>query len=159
LLTEIPASSWIPEEGISTYVTPNRTVIVAKVADFGVSAELILVPELKKKVVDNPVWLAPEILRKECYTEKADIYAFGVILWELMTGNDFTGEALGEQTGHLYAFEDEILKGVRPDLSQNDHACPYPDFKELIREAWDGDPALRPTFDEISSRLRALNHV
>uniref|UniRef100_A0A7S3FUM0 Protein kinase domain-containing protein n=1 Tax=Strombidium rassoulzadegani TaxID=1082188 RepID=A0A7S3FUM0_9SPIT len=30
--------------------------------------------------------MAPEILRGEKYTEKADVYSFGVILWELITG-------------------------------------------------------------------------
>ncbi len=29
--------------------------------------------------------MAPEILRGEAYSEPADIYSFGVILWELLT--------------------------------------------------------------------------
>lgn len=41
--------------------------------------------ELRLRVVDNPTWLAPEIMKKKPYTEKADVYAYGVILWEILT--------------------------------------------------------------------------
>jgi serine/threonine protein kinase len=47
--------------------------------------------ELEGKVVDNPVWLAPEIILKKNYTYKVDVYAFGVILWELVSAKDFFG--------------------------------------------------------------------
>lgn len=30
--------------------------------------------------------MAPEILRGEKYEESADVYSFGVILWEMMMG-------------------------------------------------------------------------
>jgi serine/threonine protein kinase len=30
--------------------------------------------------------MAPECFREEKYTEKADVYSFGVIVWELITG-------------------------------------------------------------------------
>ena len=33
----------------------------------------------------SPRWMAPEVLRSERYTEKADIYSYGIILWELAT--------------------------------------------------------------------------
>jgi len=34
--------------------------------------------------VDNPIWLAPEIISNQKYTEKADVYSFGIIIWELL---------------------------------------------------------------------------
>ena len=31
-------------------------------------------------------WMAPEILTGNIYSEKADVYSFGIILWEVMKG-------------------------------------------------------------------------
>jgi len=36
-------------------------------------------------VVENPVWLAPEVIENKPYTEKADVYSLGVIMWEIVT--------------------------------------------------------------------------
>jgi len=52
----------------------------AKIADFGLSRGLVWTQSYSDKVVDNPVWLAPEVIQKKPYSEKVDVYAFGVIL-------------------------------------------------------------------------------
>lgn len=31
-------------------------------------------------------WMAPEVLRSEKYGEAADVYSYGVVLWEVITG-------------------------------------------------------------------------
>jgi len=36
--------------------------------------------------VGTPQWMAPEVLRGEHYSEKADVYSFGVLIWEMVTG-------------------------------------------------------------------------
>ena len=35
--------------------------------------------------VGTPMWMAPEIIQGRQYTQKADVYAFGIILWEILT--------------------------------------------------------------------------
>ncbi len=42
--------------------------LVAKVADFGTARNLA--PTIAGRTVDNPIWLAPEVMRNEEYTEK-----------------------------------------------------------------------------------------
>ncbi|CRG98733.1 tyrosine kinase-like protein, putative [Plasmodium relictum] len=55
-----------------------------KICDFGLSVQN---PYQKPKflgIVGTYQWTAPEVLRGEGYTQQADIYSFGVILWELL---------------------------------------------------------------------------
>jgi serine/threonine protein kinase len=66
------------------------------------------------KAVDNPVWLAPELMRKEGYDEKVDVYSYGVILWELVAREDFLGHIT-----FLSAIEDAVLNGERPKIPGN----------------------------------------
>lgn len=42
--------------------------MTAKVADFGTARSLA--PTIAGRTVDNPIWLAPEVMRNEEYTEK-----------------------------------------------------------------------------------------
>lgn len=59
-----------------------------KLCDFGLSR--VKYKSDKKRFlnqrVGTPHWMAPEILRGEKYDEAADVYSFGMILWELVTG-------------------------------------------------------------------------
>ncbi len=35
-------------------------------------------------LVGTPAWTAPELIANRSYSEKVDVYSFGVFLWELM---------------------------------------------------------------------------
>jgi len=54
-----------------------KSDVCAKVSDFGLSMQ---VSKMYKRLVDNPVWIAPEIMQGLTYGPKADVYAFGVML-------------------------------------------------------------------------------
>lgn len=56
----------------------------AKLSDFGISREVSL-EETMTADVGTVAWIAPEVLQGERYTEKADIYSFGVLLVEIDT--------------------------------------------------------------------------
>jgi len=59
-----------------------------KLCDFGLSRVKYKSDRkrFQKQRVGTPHWMAPEILRGEKYDESADVYSFGMILWELMSG-------------------------------------------------------------------------
>jgi mitogen-activated protein kinase kinase kinase 9 len=51
-----------------------------KIADFGWSRSLANYMTGK---IGTYQWMAPEVISNEAYTEKADVFSFGVILWEI----------------------------------------------------------------------------
>eukprot|EP00339_Tiarina_fusa_P014873 CAMPEP_0117053630 /NCGR_PEP_ID=MMETSP0472-20121206/37103_1 /TAXON_ID=693140 ORGANISM="Tiarina fusus, Strain LIS" /NCGR_SAMPLE_ID=MMETSP0472 /ASSEMBLY_ACC=CAM_ASM_000603 /LENGTH=224 /DNA_ID=CAMNT_0004768777 /DNA_START=509 /DNA_END=1180 /DNA_ORIENTATION=+ len=64
--------------------TKSNARVCAKVADFGLSSTLV--HTISGRNVFNPNWLAPEVMVPGAeYTEKADVYSYGIILWELVT--------------------------------------------------------------------------
>ena len=56
-----------------------------KICDFGLARYTEKFTRDNHGKVGTPHWMAPEILRGEQYKEAADVYSFGVILWELVT--------------------------------------------------------------------------
>ncbi|GAM26449.1 hypothetical protein SAMD00019534_096240 [Acytostelium subglobosum LB1] len=78
-----------PNVLLSRDQTPGRPQLVAKVSDFGLSGAQY---SIAKKVVTNPIWLAPEVIKGGESTLANDVYAFGVILWELFTCGEFFGD-------------------------------------------------------------------
>ena len=60
---------------------------IVKICDFGLSRIITESPMRDSSSAGTPEWMAPELIRNEPFTEKCDIFSFGVIIWELCTLN------------------------------------------------------------------------
>lgn len=103
------------------------------------------------------------------YTEKCDVYSFGLIMWELLTGADPFDEYPVAHAGFMSVLEDEIIAGLRYflflfflviyltfNLRPTIPATCNSEYRALISAAWDDDPEKRPTFADIHAELLSI---
>lgn len=93
-------------------------------------------------------WMAPELLSgKTKVTEKIDVYSFGIVMWELLTGDEPYGDM------HCASIIGGIVNNtLRPQIPT---WCD-PEWKALMESCWAPYPAERPSFSEISQKLRTM---
>jgi serine/threonine protein kinase len=98
--------------------------------------------------VANPGWMPPEQLEKKNYSEKADVYSFGIYLHELLSRQ----HPFAEYRIKKELMERKIIDGLRPTI--NDKWPPA--YCKLIADCWVKEPEKRPSFNEIVERLKML---
>src|SRR5438105_307501 len=133
-------------------LTPSGHV---KVMDFGLALVISSSPneqtahmsqEIATKIVGTLPYMAPEILRGEKASSASDIYALGVVMYEMAAGRrPFNGK-----TDALLM--SEILNRPPVPPRQLNAALPR-DLNDLILSALSKDPAQRPAIAELRSQL------
>lgn len=98
--------------------------------------------------------MAPEVLEQKPYDERADVYSFAVVMYELLTWQEpFKGL-------HPMQIMRAIDRGERPALpSEPDcpatRQCP-PAYVALMDKCWAREPEGRPTFGQALAELTAM---
>ncbi|MFS7912719.1 putative dual-specificity kinase TKL-Pl-4 family [Helianthus anomalus] len=118
---------------------------VVKVADFGV-ARFLTQGGVMTAETGTYRWMAPEVINHQLYDQKADVFSFAIVLWELVTA-----KVPYENMTPLQAALG-VRKGLRPDVPVNTH----PKLVELMQKGWDADPDNRLPFSAIKMELEGL---
>ncbi|KAG8375728.1 hypothetical protein BUALT_Bualt10G0130600 [Buddleja alternifolia] len=123
-----------------------------RVADFGHARYLIDGEKALTGETGTFVYMAPEVIQCSPYDEKCDVYSFGVILNELITGEY---PYIDTEYGPAKIAMEVAMNGLRPSMAKVDEQMDG--VNELIKQSWDQEAAVRPTFAEITSTLRIID--
>lgn len=121
-----------------------------KIADFGLSKSnnlfqgSMIIKTNAGTLKGTPMYMSPEIWSKGNYSKSSDVYAFSIILYQIMTcerpypSMDIFSLCLKVKYGERPIFNVEIPQA----------------YKYLIFRCWSQEPESRPTFDQILNELR-----
>ncbi|XP_068155503.1 uncharacterized protein Csk isoform X1 [Drosophila tropicalis] len=120
---------------------------VAKVSDFGLAREECYNLDVGKLPIK---WTAPEALKNGRFSNKSDMWSFGILLWEIYSFGrvPYPRIPLADVVKHV-----EV--GYKMEAPEG---CP-PEIYEMMRQAWDLNPIKRPTFAELKVKLQLLNQA
>ncbi|KAL4095766.1 hypothetical protein PRIC1_009138 [Phytophthora ramorum] len=117
-----------------------------KLADFGIS-RINNQTDLMTGCCGTFQWMAPEVLASQKYSLPADVYGFGVIMWEICEGAAPFKELAPAQIPIAV-----VQERRRPIISPKTP----PPLRDLIRRCWQHEPALRPSAADVVGILQGF---
>jgi serine/threonine protein kinase len=94
------------------------------------------------------LWMAPEMFQSQAYTEKVDVYSYGIVLFELLTGDiPYQGE-------NSFSLPVQVTRGLRPTIPKGLSKT----WTKLMTSCWHDKPSRRPGFDKIVQTLLTLTN-
>eukprot|EP00698_Gefionella_okellyi_P022627 TRINITY_DN751_c0_g1_i3.p1 TRINITY_DN751_c0_g1~~TRINITY_DN751_c0_g1_i3.p1 ORF type:complete len:659 (-),score=54.33 TRINITY_DN751_c0_g1_i3:3266-5242(-) len=122
-----------------------------KLSDFGESRVANLgASERMTGSRGNFLWMAPEVFKGEVYDASADIFSYGLVLWELATGDELFAGFQPANAAASMAYE-----GLRPIVPSHLN----PELGRLLPSLWHADASRRPSCVEIVHYLDTLIDV
>ena len=122
-----------------------------KLTDFGLSKSKTLVTSITGNgLVGTITHMAPELFLKNVFTEKCDVYSFGILMFEILSREIAFEGRLQQQ---IIA---QVTAGRRPSPIPEDSP---PELVTLMEKCWAQDPYLRPEFEGVVRQLTRIYEV
>jgi serine/threonine protein kinase len=120
----------------------------AAVCDFGVSRCVDSTASLNMtRGVGTPLYIAPEVLEGTVYDTSADVFSFGICLWQTLEREEpYKG------VNYMQLVPLIVQENLRPKISDRSER-----FRPLLEACWNADPAARPNFEQVVVQLKQLN--
>ena len=84
-----------------------------------------------KIIYGNLAYIAPEVIVGKEYTFASDIYSFGILMWEITSG-----QTPFNNYEHNYDLAMKIVNGMRPKIRSKIPS----EYEKLMKQCWDADP-------------------
>ncbi|XP_069956489.1 mitogen-activated protein kinase kinase kinase 11-like isoform X5 [Cherax quadricarinatus] len=117
-----------------------------KITDFGLAREVSKTTRMS--AAGTYAWMAPEVIKTSTFSKASDVWSYGVVLWELLTGEspykgiDTLAIAYGVAMNKLWLH-------IPSTVPTN--------WRKLMEGCWELDPHARPVFEEILSKLDEIS--
>uniref|UniRef100_A0A672YS72 Mitogen-activated protein kinase kinase kinase 7 n=1 Tax=Sphaeramia orbicularis TaxID=375764 RepID=A0A672YS72_9TELE len=118
---------------------------VLKICDFGTACDIQTYMTNNK---GSAAWMAPEVFEGSNYSEKCDVFSWGIILWEVLTRK----KPFDEIGGSAFCIMWAVHRGTRPPLIKD---LPEP-IETLMTRCWDKEPSQRPSMEEVRNTMNDL---
>ena len=97
-------------------------------------------------------FMAPELIKHQSFSYPVDVYAFGVTMYEVLSGIDPSTQEC-PTTREFFRI---VCNGGRPDVSRLITQGINDKLIILITRCWDGDPLKRPTMIQVCNELKEI---
>lgn len=121
-------------------------MLYPRIGDFGLSRRRADTNDVMTKGVGTSQWMAPEVIASQKYDEKADVYSFAIVLWEMETH-----QIPWQDCWDITMAMSVATQGKRLPIPKT---CPK-SLGTLIQWCWDPDPEKRPSFRTIVAKFDA----
>ncbi|XP_061451972.1 leucine-rich repeat serine/threonine-protein kinase 1 isoform X2 [Rhineura floridana] len=135
----------LKSDNILVWSLEMKESINIKLSDYGISRQSF--HEGALGVEGTPGYQAPEIRPRIVYDEKVDMFSYGMVLYELLSGQR---PVLGQ---HQLQIAKKLSKGIRPVLGQPEEVQFYR-MQALMMECWDTKPEKRPLATSVIGRMK-----
>ncbi|XP_043063272.1 uncharacterized protein LOC108098015 isoform X3 [Drosophila ficusphila] len=116
-----------------------------KITDFGLAREMYNTQRMS--AAGTYAWMPPEVISVSIYSKSSDVWSYGVLLWELITGE--TPYKGFDPLSVAYGVAVNTLTLPIPKT------CPET-WGALMKSCWQTDPHKRPGFKEILTQLEGI---
>ncbi|CAD8103019.1 unnamed protein product [Paramecium sonneborni] len=112
-----------------------------KLADFGVSTQLVHTMADTDTVIGSPFWMSPEILLKSRYSKKTDIWSLGITAIEMAEGEP--------PYSHIHPIRAMFAIKNNPPNSLSDQSKWSKEFNLFVKRCLTLDPKERPSTKDL----------
>lgn len=122
-------------------------------SDFGAAVPAATASIMEDKYSANSTlpfrWMPPESLLESKMSSKSDVWAFGVLLWEMISFGRTPYGALG-----FHEVKNLIIEGERLPRQRS-----YVDLYQIATTCWNAAPEARPTFQTLLTKITDFGSI